>query len=651
MHALAMRPEVRPVLALPLKAMVPGREILRSLTTIVLALAVVSTAGCPHQPEKLTTLPVVATDDPQAEAHMRAAREAEEEGHTKEARTGYESFLEEHPDDPLAAVARLGLGRILLAEGQVEAARGHFEAVADHSDSAVAERARFYLGIAHHLSGQHQAAIETLDPYVGKTVDPEDTALLLQTIAAAAIHVGDRVRAVEAYDQLAGSPAPEEAREEARQRITTLVDESATPEEIRVLYDRLPHGGTAWPLVAVRAAKEAYSAGETSRAAEILTALEEEDVPLDEELQELAVRVERTGKADPGVIGAILPLSGRGRKVGQQALRGLMLAAGAPHEGPIPEDAPQVVFRDDAGDPAQAAKAVEDLVTLHQAIAIIGPVDAAASSEAAKRAQELGVPLITLTPASGITEAGALVFRLFFTPESEARELVTAARERGARRFAVLHPSNSFGQTMRDAYARQVRGQGAQLVASVSYEPGSTSFAGAIRKLRAKRFDALFVPDSFRTVRLVAPALAAAGLWSRAPGQPAPEDGRSITLLVPSVGYGDGLATEASRYLQGALFSRPFDPQSASGRDFAERFQLRFGEKPDVFAAYAYDAFHLVRRSIESGARTREELADRLGGGRRRTTAAASAGLASDRGPMRGTQIYELRGETLRRIR
>ncbi|MFW6050011.1 MAG: ABC transporter substrate-binding protein [Myxococcota bacterium] len=645
MHALVLRAPVCPAALLPAVPFRPRWAVLAAVAGLVL-----STGGCPRQPEKLTTLPVLTTDDPRAEADMRAARDAEEQGRVEEARAGYEAFLDEHPEDPLAPIAELGLGRILLAEGEVAQARERLERVADHSDPAVAERARFYLGVAQHLAGEHALALETLTPYVGKTVDPEDTALLLRTIGAAAIHVGDRVRAVEAYDRLAGDAAPEEARVEAEERIAAIVEQSAEPADIRALYELLPHDGVAWPRVATRAAREAYAAGETARAKEILAALEDEGIPLDHELQEMAVRIERTGKADPRIVGAILPLSGRAKEVGHDALRGLMLAANAPHEGPIDRDDAKIVFRDDAGDAERAAEAVEDLVTLHQAIAIIGPAGAAGAKAAAERAQELGVPLIALSPAEDLTAAGPMVFRLFFTPDTEARELVAAARDRGARRFAVLHSDNAFGKRMRAAFDRQVREQGGELVADVSYEPGTTSFAQPVRELARARFDALFLPDSSETIQLVAPALASAGLWRGEKGGRASR--RSVRILLPSVGHSNELLRESGRYLQGALVSIPFDASSAAGRAFAERFHMRFGSKPDVFAAYAYDAFQLLRAGTRAGAATREDLADHLQStDGARTTVGASSGLNEAREPLRGTRVYEVDGADLARVR
>jgi ABC-type branched-subunit amino acid transport system substrate-binding protein len=628
----------------------------RALGLIALGLAaaaVMAGSGCPRgNTERLATLPAVTTDDPVAEAELREARQAADAGRNEEAEALYRRFLERHGQDPLAPVAKLGLGQLLLAAGDAEEARALFAEVKHHSDEALAERARFYEGVALHLSGKHEQSRDILSRFVGRTVDPEDTALLLRTLAAASLSSDDRVGAVEALDTLARSTAPETARQEARQRLAEIIDSRATADEVATLYDRLPREGTAWTLAARRTAQEAFDAGELERVKEVTAALESAGVDLGDELEALAVKAERTGKAEPRTIGAILPLSGRGQEVGQRALQGMMVAANTPARGPPSAVSPQLVFRDDAGDAERAARAVTDLASLHRVIAIVGPVGAEASRRAAERAQELGVPLIALSPAPGLPSVGPYVFRQFVTPELEVRELVTAARAEGRKRFAIARPRTPFGTAMASAFAAAAERQGAEVVTTVDYEDGETSFGPTVRALSRHRFDALFIADRADAVALLVPALAAGRLSVRPPpGAPSkrPKRSRAFTLLLPGVGYSPELVHSTGRYLQGALVARPLPTDAAGGmaREFRQEFNARHGEEPGLFAAYAYDAVQLVRRAVESGAQTRQELADALPTMHDIETAGPSRGFAPSREPARGPRVLRLVGDSL----
>lgn len=603
--------------------------------------------GCPHGSgqQDLTSLPSLTSDDPEAEADLRAAREAAENGRSSEAQRRYEAFLTDHPDDPLVPRAQLGLGRVLLASGDVEGALARFEEVAASSDPAVSEAGRFYKGIALHLAERHAEAVELLTPLAGRTTDPDETALLLRTLAAAASRTGQTVLALESLDRLAGAESVEDSdREEARERIRQLVA-SSEPEEVHRAYEELPRDGAAWPAVAVRAIRLAFDAGDMARVSHIVAELRERDVPMTDELAELAVRAERTERADPRVIGAIVPLTGRGREVGQRAMRGLMLAAGDPASGPPDPNAPQLVLRDDASNPERAAQAVEDLVSEHRAIAIVGPLEGASARAAAQRAQDLGVPLITLVPDPEIVRDRPMVFRLFPGPDEETRALVAAARARGARRFAVLAPDHAYGRAMTESFRRAVADAGAGLGPVETYEAGATSFGEVVGRLERAQFDALFVPDSARALVLVAPALASAGLWSVAPGAAPPRGGRGITVLAPSVAIDPRVGQSASRYLSGALFASAFHAGSAqgSGAAFVDAFAQRFDGQPDTFAAYGYDAFRLIRRAVEAGETTRAGVAAWLARDAGHDTIGASRGLSPSRGPAGGARILELR--------
>ncbi len=607
----------------------------------------VLTIGCPRGSgqQDFEQFPSLTTSDPAAESDLRLAREAAEAGRTEDAERRFRAFVEQHELDPLLPAAHLGLGRVLLANGHTEEALTHFDVVAAAEDTAVAEAGRFYQGIALHLAGRHEEAIERLAPLAGQTTDPTRTALLLRTLAAAAQQTGRTALALDSLNRLVGSESlPDDVREDGRRQIREIVSE-AEPDAVERAYSELPRDGFGWREIAARAIRLAFDEGRMDRVADIVAELRAHDIPMTEELAELAVRAERTERADPRVIGAIAPLTGRARQIGQRISRGLMLASGAPMDAPPGPDTPQLVLRDDGGDPERAAAAVEALVSEHRAIAIIGPLEGRGARLAARRAQDLGVPLLTLVPDPTVTDAGAMVFRLLPGPAEEAGALLAAARARGATRFAVLRPDHSYGRRMSEAFTSAVRAAGLVVAAEESYPPGATAFGEAIDRLAEAEFDALFVPDAGRQLNLIGPALAAAGLWSRRSSGTAPRGARAITLLAPSVGVDDRILV-AARYFQGALFASAFHAPSATdgGRVFADAYEARFGEPPDAYAALAYDAFRLIRAAVEAGNETRGDVAGWLAGSEL-STVGASGGLGEARAPRVGVRVLEVNGD------
>lgn len=617
---------------------------------LALMLAVLALLGCPRGggASDVGTLPPIHTDDPVAEADLREADASADAGHLDEARAGYEGFLRDHPSDPLVPLAQLGLARVLIDAGTPEAALPVLAPVIASDDAVIAERGQFWQGIALHLAGQSAEAIVVLGPLRGRTTDPEESYLLLQTLAAAGRATHDHVTSLVALDELIRTRADEAERAEARARAQHTVESELLEADVPRAYDTLPRDGEVWSMVGVRALHLAYEHGDVAAVRAVATDLESRGVALPDDARALLERTARLERADPRVIGAVLPLSGEGRDVGRHALEGLMLAAGSPSDGPAAPDAPQLVFRDDGGDPARAAAAVEELITVHSAIAIIGPLTGPTARAAAERAAALGVPMITLTPVSA-GSASPLVFQLFPSLAEEADALVAAARARGASQIAVLHPVGGYGAAMRSAIEAAVTRAGASYAGAESYEMGTTTFGPVITRLSARTFDAVVIADTESRIALIAPALAAAGITQTS----AASTRRPATILIPSAGFDVRLVRTAGRYLQGAIFGTLFSAALAEGeaRSFVDSYTARFGAPPDAFAAYAHDAFMLIRRGVLSGRITRTDMSGYLPTTSGASTFGASGGLGTTRHPSRALRLVTLSGETFTPIR
>lgn len=618
---------------------------------LVMLVALVSALlGCPKA-QPTPTLPLIVSDDPVASSELDEAQEREAAGDDEGAVLRYRAFLQAHAEDPLAAVASLRLGRLLLARGEFAESRDLFAKVSTHPDESVAERGRFFLGVTSHLEGRHADAVEALRPLRGRTIAPEDTSLLYRTLGAAYERLGERALAVDAYNALVEEAAPEDDKAEVRGRIGVLVRE-ATVDELGVMRSALPRTGEAWPIVAVRSLREAYESGDLETVRSVALELADADVELEPELRAMTLRADRTGQADPRAIGAILPLSGRGREVGQLALQAMMLGASLPPGSPPGPDSPRIFFRDSAGDATRAEAAVNDLVTVHRVTAIVGPPDTESSRAAARRAEELGVPYISLAPDAEMTAIGAHVFRLLPTFTEELRALVLAAQSSGGSRIAILRPSNGFGQRAHRALTAVLEGMGLTLAADVEYDPSATSFREPMTALRGHDFDTLLIPDGASRIALIAPALAAAGLWSSADGTvpSRARDARAVRLLLPSVAFSTASAMRSShRYLQGAFVSRTYDAAlSDESQEFATLFEEQYGRLPSLFAAVAFDALALaLQASRQGGDAGRAATRSSLEGQAALAPVTSLGGFSGERTPLRGPEVLMFQADAL----
>jgi len=333
-----------------------------------------------------------------------------------------------------------------------------------------------------------------------------------------------------------------------------------------------------------------------------------------------------------GVIGCLLPLSGPFAIYGEEVLNGIQLGAGVFGErgqGPNLE----LVIRDTKGDPDTALSGLEDLVDNANVSAIIGPLSSRTAVPVAKKAQELGVPIIAITQKKGVTEQGDMVFRNFLMPSQEVNRLVDTTISRfGIKRFCILYPDNSYGRFFMNLFWDRVEEMGGMVTCVESYRPDQTDFADQInkavglyyrrpdslvKKLEEMRtpeeeedelepdkpepiidFDAIFLPDNFQRVAMIAPQLVY-------------HDVLYVQLMGTSLWQSPQLIKLAGDYVQSAMFPSGFF-RGASGpgvRSFVEDYRKNFDSYPGVLAANGYDTVRVLSRVISRGkVRTRKDV-------------------------------------------
>jgi branched-chain amino acid transport system substrate-binding protein len=606
------------------------------------AALVLALSSCAHASEGADRgIPIVVTDDPDAEAAFREARAAEIAGRVEDATKRYASFLERFPKDPLLPIARLNLGRMLLAQGEAAEAVPHLEALSEVNDDEVRERARLHLGLARHMADENEQAIELLEPLEGKLLDPTERSLRARTLAASCLAIERHVCAVDALDDLVHDEPEDLSRQELTGEIRRIVD-ILGDDDLKSLYDSLPKDGVAWPMVAKRTLTRVFAAGDVETAMRVATDLRAQNVELSGDLLAMVQRAETIATPDPNAIGLLLPLSGRGQEAGQEALRGVMVASGrfdASTRGP----SSNLVIRDTGSDPERTIRAIDELVAVHRVIAIMGTIDGAAASAAARRCEELRVPFISLSVASNVHESTHWSFRILPSALPEARELARAARGTSAMRVAILRPETSYAQRVSGEFADEARALGMTVVAEVTYPEVTKDFRKLIKELEVARPDVVFLPDRGTRVSVLAPMLAAAGLW-------APRDSRSTAtgtrLVLPSIAWDDQLLESVGRYLEGALIALPFRTDEP-GKRFEASYRERYGKPPSVFATSAHDAYLIMRDAVAAGTKSREAFHRHVSAASPAGMVGPSSGFSRARGPRAHASIAVISGSTL----
>jgi branched-chain amino acid transport system substrate-binding protein len=382
--------------------------------------------------------------------------------------------------------------------------------------------------------------------------------------------------------------------------------------------------GYAAGVVRFRQAQLAAEAGRTDVALKLLDTFGR-DFPghdLGQDADTLRRQLEGEGRGGPPAaakqeklhtIGVLIPQGGGFRAVGDQVLKGLVLATGVFAAEPVSAKRFRLAVRGLGQNAQTAAEGVKELAMTEDALVVVALLDAAHAEAAAREAQRLGLPLLALCQDPKLPVGGG-VFRNFLTPRQQVESLAQFAASRGLTSIAVLYPRDGYGKEMAALMRAAAPTAGVTIAAEASYEPAYTSVAEPIKQLLkqlpAKKpgqeelpFQAVFLPEGSQRALTILPQFSYAGL-------------RGLTFLGPNLWNDARLAKGLAGFSGAVFFADAFDPASFEPAvlAFAQGWREEFGEEPGYLAAQSYDDAWIIIRAVEAGAASREDLVRLLSG-------------------------------------
>jgi ABC-type branched-subunit amino acid transport system substrate-binding protein/predicted negative regulator of RcsB-dependent stress response len=595
---------------------------------------------------------------------FRRAQNAYDAKQWDAAARGFAETAAKYPDSAYADEAMLQRARALDKAGKPEEAQAAYsELLEKHPGSRFKKEAALELSQLQAQAGKKQEAAKSMQTAVEQMSDAEkqkNAEQIAQALAGAG-QSGEALR----FAARALESAQNDAERQARMADYLSVVAASPGGDLARLVADLDRKSPAWPPAALQLARIQLHAGDRGHAQDLARDVLGQVSSGPVALGAQAIQLAQPQPARPNLIGIALPLTGEYKAFSDQVLNAVALAVDLQNKGPV-----QVEVKDTKGDADGAALAVEELAR-DGAIAILGPIALAEGSAAAVRAQQLGIPIVSLSRAEGLTQIGEFVFRDMLTNSATAKALADyAQRKLNARSFGILQPDSAYGDEVVRYFWDALDGSGSEVRAFEHYPQRTTTFKPyvsrlvgrspeelaerkeysdeaqkikqeiqdpykqrkALAQLRGQAapiadFDALFVPDGARTVRLIAPAIAAEDVITSGCDQKElevvrkttkREDLRTVQLLGTNLWDNPELVDErlgAARYVQCAVFADSFFAQSQrpATKKFVDDYDAAYHRQPSYLEAHAYDAAAILRRTIEEQRpQTREAMRDAL---------------------------------------
>ncbi|MDR2456715.1 MAG: penicillin-binding protein activator [Deltaproteobacteria bacterium] len=535
-------------------------------------------------------------------------------GRYKDAAGYYQSLLNEFPRTGYASAVKSRLPDLLILAGDASGALASAKRMAQaESDAQTKAKLRLSAGRAALLLGSNQEAAVAFIEAMAGAGPVRDTAR--QGLEAALSKLDQQSLYVMARQYGQNYPGPEAFWFYARA--------AALANDYPGLSERAAYFRRYFPRHPWLSALEAFAANPASAAGTPPPGAQFDPRP-EARAVALASAPALPAQAPPGpsyggapgqiLVGAILPLTiDQSAKFAGEILSGLRLAL-----APL-GDKVAIIPLDTSGDAAKAQKLVTEAAANPGMLVLVGPLASREALAAAQTAQTYQMPLIAVSQRLGLTAGKPGVFRIFLTPKHQAEAVARyAVQNKGLRRLATLHPNDGYGQAMAGFFQAEVQRLGASVIQTAAYNPGSPDLAGAVSQLtgagsirRASTsyqapvsFEAVFIPDSPGNIGQILPQMAY-------------HDLTKMTYLGTPLWLTRELAQLGGRYMGNSVIPDAFNSLSQrreAGR-FRNDYERAFGQEPDQFAAYGYDAGLAISAAIRKGAGTRAEMVRALSSG------------------------------------
>ena len=412
---------------------------------------------------------------------------------------------------------------------------------------------------------------------------------------------------------------------------------------------------------------------------------------LSDSARKLITLLNNRQKIDIKAIGVILPLSGKYINYGRQLLGSLQLAVEnvinpSKNKDLISLDGElkvaldkksglakpivlnyqnlNVIILDSGGNADITRLQVNKLIMHYHVIAILGPILTSTSLAAALEAENLQVPIISLSKMENLPQVGHYVFRNSLTAENQVHTLVDFTfNTLKIEKYAVVYPEHPYGIQLMKAFYSEVNRVGGKVVTLESYAQDQTTFDKQAMRLTgryykearddykksredcykennsfkkkkclekiAKKlpaefdFEAVFIPDYYKTVSLLVPALAAQNIeltsclkqYRKVKRKYDGEMVQGVCLLGTNGWNFPQIVEWTGRYIKGAVFVDGFSTANENPivSKFVHSFEALFQRPPTILSAKAFDSMTLLSKIVKSNlVKNREEFREKL---------------------------------------
>jgi len=298
-------------------------------------------------------------------------------------------------------------------------------------------------------------------------------------------------------------------------------------------------------------------------------------------------------------IGIALEQSGAVASYGTDTAAGVKMAADEVNAaGGINGKKIELVNYDTQSDKAVATTMATKLATQDKVIAIVAPATSGSYKAIVPVANQYKVPIVSgSATADGATQAAdgtphPYAFRTCFADSFQGSAMAVYAKNTLNAKSAVIFgdQSSDYAKGLAAAFKKQFTADGGTIVDEQAYTAGDTDFSATLTKIKAEKYDVIYLPGYYQEVGLIIKAA------------------RGLGITAPFLG-GDGYDSPTLLELGGAqalndvhftMFYSSLDQDPKIQKFITDYKAKNGGKEPSGFAAMGYDTLMFIVNAIKN---------------------------------------------------
>jgi len=318
---------------------------------------------------------------------------------------------------------------------------------------------------------------------------------------------------------------------------------------------------------------------------------------------------ETPSETGPISIGAVLDITGPGATLGVPQQNTLQMLADELNEaGGI--NGREVILHivDNQSTEDAAARAVSDLIEQDDVDIILGASRTGPSLAMRPVVEQNEIPMISMAANAAIVRDSEWVFKTTQDDKVVIERILDHAEGEGYSSVALLRDASGFGEGVAESITELGADRGIELVTTESFEPTATDFTAQLTNIRSSGADAVVIWG-------INPAAALAQQQYVQLGVGLPNY-QSHGVANQSFFDQAGAAAEGAIVPMGRmLVADQIDddnPQKAVIEAYIAQYEAEYGEKPNAFGGYAYDAWNIAVAALTAAGTEPEALRDAI---------------------------------------